>query len=122
MYTSYTPMKSVQEDTVVVPLRMSSLLAQRLERAAKRIGYGSRSELMREALEVRVKEIMASKVLEVEEMSADEAARRIDRYLSKHPGVHFVSDLAEELGLELSIAFKAVNKMKEQALIKVREQ
>lgn len=50
---------------------------------------------------------MGANVIGVRDMSAEEAARMIDRFISKKPGAHFISELAEKLGIELRVAFEA---------------
>lgn len=55
--------------------------------------------------------MMNAKIIEVRDLSIDEAVKMIDDYISKHPGKHYVSELAEELGIELSTAFKASQKL-----------
>jgi ribosomal protein S25 len=116
----YTIMTTVQEKAVVVPLRMSLDLAEKLERATRVLGYRSRNQLMREALERQVDEIMKGKVVEVRDISVDSAKRKIDNYLSKNPGVHYVSELAEKLGMELKVAFSAVKKLTDEGTVKVK--
>jgi len=48
---------------------------------------------------------LEGKMIGVRDVSVKEAPRMIDQHLSKNPGAHYVSELAEEL--ELDVAFKA---------------
>jgi DNA-binding MarR family transcriptional regulator len=66
-------------------------------------------------------EMMCSKIIEVRDVSIDEAVKLIDYYISKHPGKHYVSELAEELGIELSVAFKASQKLIDSGEAEKRE-
>lgn len=115
-------MKSVQDKSVVIPLRMPVELVDKLDKATRLLGYRSRNQLMRATLESSLDEMIGARIIEVKEMSVGEAARRIDGYLSKNPGVHYVSELSEKLGIELSVAFSAAKKLREEGAIRVREQ
>lgn len=44
-------------------------------------------------------------------VSLEEATKLIDRFLSKNPGTHYVSELVERLGLEPRVAFAAAQKL-----------
>jgi Mn-dependent DtxR family transcriptional regulator len=54
---------------------------------------------------------MKTKIIEMRDVSVDEAARLIDDYISKNAGKHFVSELSEKLGIELGTVFKAAQKL-----------
>lgn len=55
--------------------------------------------------------MMNTNIVELREVSVDEAAKLIDEFISKNPGKHYVSELSEELGIELATAFKATQKL-----------
>ena len=90
-----------------------------MDRAASRLGASSRSSFIREAVLERVAAIEASRVVEIRDVSAKEAMRLIDEHLKKHPGVHYTSDLADELGIELGVAFAAAEKLIEKGRARV---
>jgi Arc/MetJ-type ribon-helix-helix transcriptional regulator len=106
-------MRAVNNKSVIVPLRMTGAMAAKLDKAVTALRYRSRNEFIREAIEEHVEAALRSKVVEVRDMSVEQALLMIDAYLSKRPGTHYVSEIAEELGLELSTAFEAA-----QALLK----
>ncbi len=64
--------------------------------------------------------IVGTKVVEIKRMSMVEASKAIERYTSKSPGSHYVSDLSEALGIQLGLTFKAVKKLMEEGVVKPR--
>ena len=113
-------MQSGLRKYLIVPVRIRGELARKLDRAVKTLRYSSRSELIREAIEQHLGNTLENKMIEVRDVSVDEATRLIDGYLSKNPGAHYVSELAEELGLELDVAFRAAKRLTDQGLVKVK--
>ena len=58
-----------------------------------------------------LEELEAVGVTEIRDVPVKEATRLIHRYLTKHPGTHYVGDFIERLGLEPRIAFAAAQKL-----------
>ncbi len=115
-------MKPIQDRSIVIPLRMPGELVDKLDKATRLLGYRSRNQLVRATLESNLDAMIGARIIEVKDMSVAEAARTIDGYLSKNPGVHYVSELSEKLGIELSVAFRAAKKLREEGTIRVRKQ
>jgi metal-responsive CopG/Arc/MetJ family transcriptional regulator len=113
-------MQAVVRKQLIVPIRVPAELAARLDRAVSRLHYTSRNEFIREAIEQHVNDRLESKMIEVRDVSVKDATKMIDRYLAKNPGAHYVSELAEELGLELDVAFKAAKMLEAQGMVKAR--
>jgi uncharacterized protein (DUF1778 family) len=90
-----------------------------MDRAASRSGASTRSSFIRGAVLERVAAIEESRVVEIRDVSEKEAMRLIDEYLKKHPGVHYTSDLADELGIELGVAFAAAETLIEKGRARV---
>jgi len=105
---------------LILPVRIPAELAAKLEMAVSKLHYASRNEFVREAIEQHVNDRLEGKMIEVRDVSTKEAARMIDQHLSKNPGAHYVSELAEELGLELDVAFKAAATLRAKGMVKVR--
>jgi predicted DNA-binding protein len=110
-----------KHEVLVVPVRLSRELAGRLDRAVRLLGYGSRSRLMREAIEHYVSEILEAKTIEVRDVSVEEAGRLIEEYLTDNPGVHYVSEISEALGIEFKTAFEAVKMLIRQGSVEVKK-
>jgi Arc/MetJ-type ribon-helix-helix transcriptional regulator len=113
-------MQTAENKSVIVPLRMTGALAAKLDKAVSMLRYRSRNEFIREAIEEHVEAALHSKVVEVKDVSIEQAGRMIDGYLSKHPGTHYVSEIAEELGLELSTAFRAAQELLKEGSARVK--
>ena len=90
-----------------------------MDRAHTLMSLSSRSAFIRQAVLDKLEEIEAMRIIEVRDMSEAEAMRLIDRHLKKHPGVHYTSDLADELGIDLPVAFAAAQKLIEKGRAKV---
>jgi hypothetical protein len=103
--------RSRKGKSTAVPTRFSSFELTRLERARELLGLPSRSAFIRQAVLGKIEELETVGVAEVREVTREEAEKLIDRYLSKNPGTHYVSELIERLGLEPRIAFSAAQKL-----------
>jgi Arc/MetJ-type ribon-helix-helix transcriptional regulator len=113
-------MKAVEDRGLVVPVRVSGELAVKLDRAVSNLHYSSRNAFIREAIEQHINDRLESRIIEVRDVPVGEAVRMIDRYLAKNPGAHYVSELAEELGLELGLAFKAAKALEESGAVRAK--
>jgi len=110
----------IKDRTSVLPTRYSKREVEEIERARRVLGLSSRSAFIREAVLSKLEEIKQVRVVEMQDVSVDQASEMIDRYLMKKPGVHYVSELIEELGLEPRIAFEAVEKLVQGGSVRVR--
>ena len=115
-YTPYTHMAFHGQqprtgDAGVIPTRFSGDEVARIDRVRSRFRFPSRSAFIREAVLEKVDALERTKVVEVRDVSETEAIRLIDRYIQKHPGVHQVDEIADELGIELRVAFAAAEKL-----------
>lgn len=115
-------MRRKSQAVSVIPTRFSEKEVERMDRAYGRFGLPSRSALIRQAVLDKLEEIEAMRIIEVRDMSEAEAMRRIDLYLKAHPGVHYTSDLADELGIDLPVAFAAAQRLIERGRAKVRRE
>jgi DNA-binding MarR family transcriptional regulator len=57
-------------------------------------------------------------VVSVKNVTAQEAERMIENYLTEHPGPSFASEIADALGLEYDITFETIRKLLEEGRIK----
>jgi len=127
VYILYGPMalrserRRPMEDAAPIPTRFSSKEVARIDRARVVLGMPSRSAFIREAALEKVKTVEESKVVEVRDVSEAEAMRLISQYLRKHPGVHYTSDLADEIGIELRVAFAAAERLIDEGRARVGE-
>ena len=52
-----------------------------------------------------------AELISIRDTSRSHAEKLIDGYLTKHPGSHFASEIAEELGLDLRTTLEAIKRM-----------
>ena len=88
---------------------------------AKHLHSRSRNEVIRNAIDEYTTKMMNTKIVEVRDISIDQAMKLIDGYISENPGKHFVSDLSEELGIELRTAFRATQKLIDSGAVRIRK-
>ena len=108
-------------ETSAIPTRFSEDEVARMDRARARVGLPSRSAFVRQAVTEKLDAVETMRVIEVRDVSEGEAVRLIDRYLAKRPGVHYVDDIADALGIELRIAFAAAQKLLDRGRARVKE-
>jgi len=77
--------------------------------------YRSSADFAREAIRDKIRTLEA---VSVKDVSVQEAKRMILAYLKRNPGSHFASEIADELGIDYGIAFKAINQLLESGKIK----
>ncbi len=116
MYTYSTDMapprrKKTSSESMAVPTRFKREELSRIERARTLIGSPSRSAFIRDSVLDKLDELEGTGILQIREVEENEAVKLVDEYLQEHPGIHYVSELIEELGLEPGIAFAAVRKI-----------
>lgn len=62
--------------------------------------------------------IRTSKVICVKNVAIAEAKSMVLAYVKKHPGSHFASEIADELGLDYGLVFRAVIRLLDSGKIK----
>jgi len=51
------------------------------------------------------------RVIEIRDLSVEEAVQLMGDYIRKNPGTHWVGDLADELGMELRVEFATAQEL-----------
>lgn len=92
-----------------------------MDRVRARFGFRSRSAFIHEAVLDKVGALESAKVVEVRDVSEKQAIRLMDQFLQRHPGVHQVDAIADELGIELKVAFAAAQKLIDRGKARERE-
>lgn len=100
-----------REQSTPVPTRFATEELARIERARNLLGLPSRSAFIREAVLERLEEVEGAGILQLRDVDEEAAAKLMDEYLQEHPGIHYVSELVEALGLEPRIAFTAARRL-----------
>lgn len=99
------------EPTTAIPVRFTKKELLRMERARSLLGLTSRSAFMREAILEKLHAVETMGVIELRDVTVDEAVKLIDRYMRKNPGIHYPSDFMEKLGIEPKTAIGAVQRL-----------
>jgi len=77
--------------------------------------YRSSADFARDAIRDKIRTL---ELVSVRNVSMREVNKMILAYLKKHPGSHFASEIADELGIDYGLAFKAVNQLLNSGRIK----
>lgn len=106
--------KVVKRATVPVSLPIS--VVKKIEELRGRLGYRSRNDVIREAIRRFIEEMEEAKVLYVKDVTLEQAKREIVEYLKRH-GSAYVSEVAESLGVDIELAFKAVEELEKEGVV-----
>jgi predicted methyltransferase MtxX (methanogen marker protein 4) len=101
-----------------IPTRFTESELARIDGVRSLLGIPSRSQLIREAVAEKLAAVETTGILELRDMSVDEAVKRIDGYLKQNPGTHWVSEFIERLGIEPKVAFEAVQRLVDTGRVK----
>lgn len=107
------------QGTTPIPTRFSQAELARIEHTRALLGSPSRSAFIRLAVLEKLEELEGTGILQIREVSEEEAIRLIDAYLQGHPGIHYVSELIEELGLAPRTAFAAARNLMDQGRARI---
>lgn len=89
-----------------VAVRLTSSEKEEIQRLVESGIYRSVADFCRDAIRDKLRQ---SEVISLRNASLKEAETMVTQYLSKSSGSHYVSEIAEKLGLEYSTVFKAVS-------------
>ena len=106
--------KGVKRATVPVSLPIS--VVKKIEELRGRLGYRSRNAVIREAIRRFIEEMEEAKLLYVRDVTLKQAKREIIEYLKRHGSV-YVSEMAESLGVNIELAFKAVEELEKEGVV-----
>lgn len=77
--------------------------------------YRSSADFLREAVREKLRTM---EVISVRNLDLEDAEKMIENYLAEHPGPSFASEIADALGIEYGIIFKAIHKLLEEGKIR----
>ena len=99
-----------------IPVSLLAEEVKRLDEARRRLGYRSRSEIIRESIRHFLEGTERTKVVRVRNMTLKQAKREIINYLKKHNSA-YVDEIANECGIDIDLAFKAARSLEEEGLV-----
>jgi len=104
-----------KEKSTQIAVRLTPIEYDHIMRMIDAGLYRSSADFAREAIRDKIRTLEA---VSIKDASLQEAKRMILTYLKRNPGSHFASEMADELGIDYRIAFKAVNQLLESGKIK----
>ena len=104
----------VKRSTIPVSLPLS--LVEKIEELRAKLGYRSRNDVIREAISRFIEEMREAKVIYVRDMTLEQAKGEIMEHLRRH-GSAYVSEIAEDLGIDIELAFKAVKELEKEGAV-----
>lgn len=109
-------MQSDSKTKPTVSLRLPRTLLQQVDNLVRRMAMRSRTEFIERAVESYVEELKEAKIVRVRTYSETDAQAAILRHLEEHP-ISYVSDLAEELAMDIDLAFRVVASLAEEGRV-----
>ena len=79
--------------------------------------YRSVADFIAEAVREKLEEKGEMPIASLKEIPLAEARSRITQYLKDHPGVHYPSDIAFKLGLDLELVFEVVKALTIEGIV-----
>jgi len=83
--------------------------------------YRGVADFISTAVEEKLEEAGEAPIISVKEVPVQEAKLQISNYLKTHPGFHYPSDIAFELGLDIETVFDAVKQLIAESAVEEAE-
>jgi len=96
-----------------IPVSMPVEIIKRVDNVRAKLGYRSRNEVIRESVRHFLEEIEEMKVIRIRNISLKQAKKEILAYLKQRNSA-YVSDIADTLGIDIQLAFKAVEELQRE--------
>jgi Arc/MetJ-type ribon-helix-helix transcriptional regulator len=107
--------KTEQEQAYQIAVRLTKVEHGRIQEMIRAGLFRSAADFAREAVRDKLRE---AEPLSVRDIPRKDIEALIDGYLTKHPGPHFASEIAEALGLDFRSALETVRRMIEKGKIR----
>jgi Arc/MetJ-type ribon-helix-helix transcriptional regulator len=107
--------KTEQEQAYQIAVRLTRVEHERIQEMIRAGMYRSAADFARDAVRDKLRE---AEPVSVRDLSRKDIEELIDSYLTKHPGSHFASEIAEALGLEFRSTLETVKRMVERGKIR----
>jgi len=106
--------KVVKRATIPVSLPIN--IVEKIEELRAKLGYRSRNDVIREAIKRFIEEMKETKVIYVRDITLEQAKKEILEHLKRH-GSAYVSEIAEDLGIKIEMAFRAVEELEKEGVV-----
>jgi Arc/MetJ-type ribon-helix-helix transcriptional regulator len=107
--------KTQEEQAYQIAVRLTRVEHERIQEMIRAGLFRSAADFAREAVRDKLRE---AEPLSVRDMSRKDAEALIGKYLTRHPGPHFASEIADALGLDFRSTLQTVRRMIEKGKIK----
>ena len=99
-----------------ISLRLPRELLEEIDELVRRTGMHSRTEFVERAVGTYVDDLKEARVVVVKEWSEAKARTAILRFLKGRPAT-YVTEIADALGMDLDLAFRAVDSLVKEGRI-----
>lgn len=107
--------KTEQEQAYQIAVRLTRVEHDRIQEMIRAGLFRSAADFAREAVRDKLRE---AELVSVRDLSRRDIERSIHSYLTRHPGTHFASEIAEALGLDFRSTLETVKHMIERGKIR----
>lgn len=98
------------KDVYLPPIRVEAGILEELDALVENLGYRSRTELIREAIEDKIASLKGAEIMELREITDAEAKKELLKYIKGKESI-YPSDIADALRLPLEQVFRVVNEL-----------
>jgi Arc/MetJ-type ribon-helix-helix transcriptional regulator len=96
------------EQAYQIAVRLTRTEYERIEEMIRGGMFRSAADFAREAVRDKLRE---AEPISLGNFSAKDTERKVDDFLTKNPGPHFASEIAEALGLDFRMSLETVKRM-----------
>ena len=97
-----------KEKSRQIAVRLTPIEYERIIKMIDSGLYRSSADFARDAIRDKIRTL---EVVSVKDVSMPEAKKIILAYLKRNPGSHFMSEIADEVGIDYGLAFKAAGEL-----------
>ena len=107
--------RTEQEQAYQIAVRLTKVEYKRIQEMIRAGLFRSAADFAREAVRDKLRE---AEPVSIRAIPRKDMEALIDSYLTKHPGPHFASEIAEALGIDFRSALETVRRMIEKGRIR----
>ncbi len=94
----------------------------RVERLVRAGAARSVAQLVREAVADYVNKLDAGRLINLRDVTLEQARKEVEEYLSSHPGVVWPDEVAEEIGIDYRIVLSVVRDLLREGWVEEAEE
>jgi Arc/MetJ-type ribon-helix-helix transcriptional regulator len=101
----------------MIPIRLPEVRVNKIDEIVDTLGYKSRTDFIREAIEHYVKEVELVKVIKIREISREEAKSEIRDYLKSRDKA-WLDEIADNLRLDFAFVVEIIEELEKEGFVK----